>query len=108
MEEQAQEVIPAVQQVPPENTNSEWKSDQIDKLAGALAKAGAKAAVSKKKKPSTKMKRRRSSASPAAPKTKASKGRPARKAGERRTGGPDMKSRGDVGRSDSGRNRRGY
>tara|TARA_R100001082_G_scaffold31036_1_gene15678 strand:+ start:328 stop:792 length:465 start_codon:yes stop_codon:yes gene_type:complete len=39
MEEQAQEVIPAVQQVPPENTNSEWKSDQIDKLAGALAKA---------------------------------------------------------------------
>ena len=39
MEEQSQEVIPAVQQVPPENTNSEWKSDQIDKLAGALAKA---------------------------------------------------------------------
>ena len=39
MEEQAQEVIPAVQQVPPENTNSERKSDQIDKLAGALAKA---------------------------------------------------------------------
>ena len=39
MEEQSQEVIPAVQQDPPENTNSEWKSDQIDKLAGALAKA---------------------------------------------------------------------
>jgi hypothetical protein len=39
MEEQSQEVIPAVQQVPPESTNSEWKSDQIDKLAGALAKA---------------------------------------------------------------------
>ena len=39
MEEQSQEVIPAVSEVPPERTKSEWKSDKIDKLAGALAKA---------------------------------------------------------------------
>jgi hypothetical protein len=38
MEEQVKE-IPALSQVPPERRKSEWKSDQIDKLAGALAKA---------------------------------------------------------------------
>jgi len=38
MKEQAKE-IPALSQVPPERRKSEWKSDQIDKLAGALAKA---------------------------------------------------------------------
>ena len=38
MEEQVKE-IPALSQVPPETSNNDWKSDQIDKLAGALAKA---------------------------------------------------------------------
>lgn len=39
MEEKSQEVIPALSQVPPERRKNEWKSDQIDKIAGALAKA---------------------------------------------------------------------
>lgn len=39
MEEKQKEVIPALSLVPPERRKSEWKSDQIDKLAGALAKA---------------------------------------------------------------------
>ena len=38
MEEQTKE-IPALLQVPPETSNNDWKSDKIDKLAGALAKA---------------------------------------------------------------------
>ena len=39
MEQQSQEVIPAVSEVPPERRNTEWKSDKIDKIAAALAKA---------------------------------------------------------------------
>ena len=39
MEEKSQEVIPAVSEVPPERRNDEWKSDKIDKIAAALAKA---------------------------------------------------------------------
>ena len=39
MEEQSQEVIPAASEVPLERRKDEWKSDKIDKLAAALAKA---------------------------------------------------------------------
>ena len=39
MEEKSQEVIPAVPDMSSERRKSEWKSDDIDKLAGALSKA---------------------------------------------------------------------
>ena len=39
MEEKSQEVIPAAPEVPPQRRKSEWKSDKIDKIAAALAKA---------------------------------------------------------------------